>query len=225
MITCTNRHQFKENIFKNFENQNYHAKELIIVLNKNDIDIKEWKKKAGEYNNVKILRLDESQPLGACLNLAIAEAKYDYISKFDDDDYYAPEFLGDIMDCFRCTDADIVGKRNFYIYFEGSKTLAVNALGQEHCYTNFIAGSTITAKKEIFKKVKFATDRVGGSDTQFRKDCIANNFKIYAADRFNYVAHRRSSPQDHTWKITDKEWLKSCKIVGKIANYKDYVTV
>ncbi|KJF28215.1 hypothetical protein TZ02_05890 [Clostridium aceticum] len=225
MITCTNRHQFKENIFGNFHNQKYDIKELIIVLNKNDIDISEWKKKASQYNNIKILRLDESQPLGACLNFAISEAKYSYISKFDDDDYYAPEYLGDIMDCFKYTDADIVGKGSFYIYFEESKTLAVNSLSRENCYTNFIAGSTITAKKEVFEKVKFVTDRVGGSDTQFKKDCIANHFKIYTADRFNYVAHRRPNAQEHTWKIADKEWLKTCKIIGKVSDYKGHVTV
>lgn len=225
IITATNRQDFFDNIFQNFERQRYKIKELIIVLNNNKINTEEWNKRAQLYHNVKILQLDENQPLGACLNLGISKSKYDYISKFDDDDYYGAEYIGDLMDCFKYTDAHIVGKRSFYIYFEESKTLAINTLNRQHCYTNFIAGSTITAKKEIFKKIKFATDRESGSDTQFRKDCIANNYKIYAADRFNYVACRRPDLKNHTWKITDNEWLKSCKIIGKTSKYKNYATV
>ncbi|MBM7615471.1 glycosyltransferase family protein [Alkaliphilus hydrothermalis] len=222
IVMGTNRQYYMDNVFSNFDMQNYKNKEMIVVLNDNRMDLKLWKNRAKKYKNVMILQLDEAEPLGACLNLAISKANGDIITKFDDDNYYAPEYLGDLLNAFKYTDADIVGKGCYYIYFEGLKTLGLKFEYKENQYTKFVAGSTITGKKHVFDKVKFVTDRQQGSDSQFLQDCSKQGFKIYSTDRFNHVVCRRASLDDHTWKINDEEHLKKCKIITE--NTDDYTT-
>ena len=156
-----------------------------------------------------------------CLNYGVKKARFDYISKFDDDNYYGSAFLGDLMDAFEYTNAAIVGKCAAYMYFENGGILALNAEDMEHRYTNIVLGSAIIIKREVFDKVSWPTDRVSGEDTEFLLQSVRNGFKVYSADRFNYACIRRSSPELHTWKIKDEEQLAKCRIIG---HTKDYVT-
>lgn len=225
IITGTNRPYYMEKVFANYQRQSYAEKELIVVLNDNQMNIEEWNDRAQQFDAVRVFQLDESKTLADCLNLAISHSKYPYISKFDDDNYYAPEFVSDIMDVFHNIDAHIVGKRAYYTYLENKKMLILRFPTFENRYVSFLSGSAMVVKKEVFEKVKF-TPVVRGTDTIFLKDCLANKFKIYSADRFNYVYVRKLEGERTTWPIKDEELLaNNCKIIGVMDHYCSYVTV
>jgi glycosyltransferase involved in cell wall biosynthesis len=224
IITCTNKLDHIDNIFANYERQEYEYKELIVILYNDRLNLEEWREKAKGHPNVAVYQLDEKEPLGVCLNYGIERARFKYISKFDDDNYYGPAFLEDLMNAFEYTDAAIVGKCAHYLYFEDGDILAVKFEDREHCYTEFVAGSAIIIKREVFDKVRFPSDRSVGEDTQFLQDSVKNGFKIYAADRFNYTCVRRPSPELHTWKVKDEEQLAKCRIVCQTKDYVTYVT-
>lgn len=223
IITSTNKLEYKDNIFANYDRQEYEHKELIIILNDNLLDMDEWMEEASKHHNVAVYRVDEKEPLGVCLNYGIEKARFDYISKFDDDNYYAPAFLEDLMYAFEYTDAAIVGKCATYMYFENGGILAVKYEEREHCYTGWVAGSAIIIKREVFDRVPWPTDRIWGSDTEFLRQSVKSGFKIYSADRFNYVAVRRSSAELHTWKVKDEELLAKCRVVCYAQDYTTQV--
>jgi len=222
VITSTIRPEFIENVFENYNRQTYQKKEFIIVLNKNSMDIKEWEKKAKQYKNVRVFQLDESVSFGQCYNFCVGKSKYDYIAPFDDDDYYAPNYLNDIVEAFQTSKADVVGKKARYIYFESSGTLALTGLKKENCFVDHIDGPTLSFNKKIFDKVQF-TDQPIGVDGQFCKDCIAKGIKMYSTNRYNHVYIRHASGHQHTWVVSDEKLLSWCKVIGKIENYQEYV--
>lgn len=224
IITCTHHTNNIDNVFANFKRQNYKKKELIVILNNNSMNIQKWKEEAKLYGNIKVFQIDEKKSLGQCLNFAVDQASYDYIAKFDDDNYYATEYVGDLINAFEYTNADIVGKFSYYAYLEGSKTLAVRFPNMENQYTKFLCGSAFIAKKEVFNKVRFIHESVN-EDTIFFENCIEKGIILYATDRFNYVCIRHSSVNEHKWKIKDDEFLKKCEIVRYIQDYKTYVTI
>ncbi|RST76319.1 glycosyltransferase family 2 protein [Siminovitchia acidinfaciens] len=127
IVTSTIKPQFMDNIFENFDRQNWEDKELIIILNKDDMKIERWKMKAGEYKNVSIYQLPEEVTLGECLNYGTEKAKHGYVAKFDDDDYYGPEYISQAMEAFENTDAVLVGKRTTYTYFKKEKILTMDS--------------------------------------------------------------------------------------------------
>ncbi|MTI71474.1 MAG: glycosyltransferase [Firmicutes bacterium] len=224
IITSTNRPNNIDNILKNYERQNYDMKELIIIINNNEINMLNWKERAKEYENVKIFKLDETKTLGECLNFAVEQSNFQIISKFDDDDYYAPNYLTDLVNAFNYTVAKVVGKYSSFVYFKDRNILAIRYPEKENRYLPFVTGPTLTFKREVFKNIKFSNVNKG-EDTQFLKDCNLNGFKVYATDRFNHVLLRKSSIDEHTWKISDDELLKKCEIIAYTDDYKSIITI
>lgn len=222
IITSTIRQHCLNNIFSNYASQNYNPKELIIILNKNSMKIDPWLKKAKQYKNVRVFRIDEKKSLGSCINFAVSKAKYNYISKFDDDNFYAPSFIKGLMNTFKTKKADIVGKNSYFMYFEGSKTLAINSPNNENRYVGFLSGSALIIKKHVLQKIQFP-DMSSGEDTVFLRNCIKNGFRLYSSDRYNYVCIRRKNLNTHTWKANEKALIKGCQFVAKTNNFKKYV--
>lgn len=211
-----------DKVFANYLRQNHLTRELIIILNDNAMNLEEWKARAALYQQVQVFQLEEHKTLGECFNFAVDQASFAYVAKFDDDDYYAPAYLEEVMAAFRTTDAEIIGKYASYIYFEGSQTLALQFPHQENCYVDFVFGPTMVIKKEVFTQIRFAHLNVG-EDTQFLKDCVQKGVRIYALDRYNFVYIRRQNKTTpHTWEVEEKAYLEFCQV---IAHTDDYITI
>jgi cellulose synthase/poly-beta-1,6-N-acetylglucosamine synthase-like glycosyltransferase len=219
IIACTNKVYFMENIFENYSNLEWNMKELIIILNNNRLKIEEWIKKAEQFQNVTIFQLPEDVSLGNCLNYGISKAKYEYIAKFDDDDYYAPAYLKEAMNSF-INNVQIVGKRTYYLYFENKSELFLRFPNRENRKIKMVHGGTIVAKREVFEKVPFP-DLSHGEDKQFFKKCVAAGIRIYSTSRYNYTYFRRN-PLFHTWKPDLGYLFRTSKKIAITTDFKKY---
>ncbi|WP_216828245.1 glycosyltransferase family A protein [Alkalihalobacterium elongatum] len=230
IITCTNRQAQIDYVFQNFQNQLWEPKELIVILNKDDMDINKWKEKAHRMKNVTIYQKPEILTLGECLNFGITKAKFDYIAKFDDDDYYGPYYLRHSMNSFKQTNASVVGKRTAFVYFERENVLALHTPNYENMFITkkllghyqLVKGATLIFKKKIFERVQFKKIHQGG-DTQFIKDCLAHGFQFYSTNKYDFVQIRRSDLSSHTWKEKEESILKRCQIVSRTKDFESFV--
>ena len=123
----------------------------------------------------------------------------------DDDEYYAPYYLTGIMRSFRKSKAALVGKRAYFIHLSGSKLL-LQRFRPEKRFVTILAGGTISYKKNVWEKVKFAKLSLG-EDVRFCQDCRRKGFKLYAGDKYNFCALRRKQHNTHTWKVSDREFI------------------
>ena len=225
IITCTKRPGAMNNVFENYKRQEQKIKELIIILHNDNMDKNRWNEVAGRYSNIKVLQLDESKTLGECLNFGAKHAAFEFIAKFDDDDYYGPKYLVDAVKVFKEVKADVIGKAASYVYFEKDRILALRNPGRENCYVQHIDGPSIIFKKSILSKVKFR-NITRGEDIWFCKDCIEQGIKIYSTNRFQHIYMRHANEEEHTWPIENKKLLKSCKIISKgEIDYEKYINV
>ncbi|EDX67364.1 MAG: glycosyltransferase family A protein [Bacillus anthracis] len=227
IVTCTNKPQFIENILLNYANQTWQNKELILILNKDDLDINYYRTKANRFENIHIFQIPEGTSLGNCYNLAVDKVNYDFIATFDDDDYYAPNYLADLMCAFQYTDADIVGKLTYFIYFEEKDILALRNPFQEYKFlnkTSFLDGGKKIVKKKVFDSVNFR-DVSLLEDVYFCQDSMEKGFKIFSADKYNLAYLRRSNKDNHTWKEQDETILKWCSIISKTPPYRHNILV
>ncbi len=225
VITCTNRIDYLDSIFNNYLRQNYKTKELIIILNNNSMNIDNYFKKATQYENIRVFKLDENKFTSECKNFAFNHSKHDYIAFFDDDDYYGPNYLTQAINAFNNTKADIVGKKGCYIYFESLKTLALLARKKTNIYVDKVSDSSMVIKRDVLENIKFPTTEKSGMDSKFQKICSDQGYKIYCTDYFNYVIHRHNeSKHEHTWQIKDNDLLKQCTIIkNNIVKYQKFV--
>ncbi|MFZ7943327.1 glycosyltransferase [Neobacillus sp. 19] len=221
IIICTNKIGLMENIYLNFENQKWENKELIIILNNDSLKIEDFIAKAEQYQSVTVYQLPQSYTLGECLNFGINKAKYEYIAKFDDDDYYAPSYITEAMRAFETTNADVVGKRTAYMYYLKSKQLRLRFPRNGRKWVTRVHGATLMAKKEVFKKVPFAHISLG-EDVNFLLRCRQRGLKIYSTSRFNYTVIRREDGT-HTWNPRYRYIASTSLRIGYTNDFKRFV--
>lgn len=224
IITCTCKLNSLNTIINNYTRQKYSNKELIVVINNNTIDLNNWTMETEKYETIKIFQIDEAYTLGECLNYAVEQSKYYIVAKFDDDDYYGPEYLLNSIRLFDTTKADVIGKATYFIYFKQSDQLAISRNGKENSYVNFLAGPTLIFNKKVFAKVKFRKLNLG-EDKHFLQDCLSVNFKLYSSDRYDFLYYRQESKENHTWKIEDERFIKHCELLCKINDSNNFISI
>lgn len=224
IICCTMRPSFLENVFSNYNRQSFTDKEMIIILNQDDMDIDRWKEEAKKYNNVSVYQLSEKCQLGKCMNYGIEKARYSIIAKFDDDDYYAPDYIKEAVHTLRTKKASIVGKHTSFLFFEEKKALMLFRDGGEKKYRRHIKGGSLLFYKSVWKKVKFNEQLVHASDADFLRRCKRKDYRIYSSSKFNYVCIRRKDISSHTQKKSTEEYMSQCKLIKYTNDYPPLIT-
>ncbi|MGO4699352.1 glycosyltransferase family 2 protein [Paenibacillus sp. 2TAB26] len=218
IVTATNKPLFMQNLFTNFKRQQWRVKEMIVLLNNDGMNIELYKKQASSFGNVSIYKLPAKWSLGKCLNYGISKAQYEIIAKFDDDDYYAPNYLTEAMLRLEKTEADLIGKNKFYMYFKHSSRLMLATMPSK----NRVAGATMLFKKKLYPDVSFKHLRKG-TDMRFQKDSIKKGYKLAFTSPSHFVAIRRANQKMHTWKVT-KKTIRLLR-AKKIAQTKQYRSI
>ncbi|MFB8377299.1 glycosyltransferase [Paenibacillus taichungensis] len=222
VIACTNRAEYFDRLLANYRRQKYRAKELIIILNKDSMELKHYMEKSKRRSDIRLYQIPEKKSLGQCLNYAVARAKHKVIARFDDDDYYSPYYLNTMMHALNQSKADIVGKRACLVYLESSSKLLLRHPKDQNCHVDQVAGATLMGRKKVFSKVRFRRVSLGES-VGFLIRCKRKGYKIYATDCSHYVIRRRANKSSHTWKISDRKLLaQSIELRGCGSDYKSY---
>ncbi|WP_429131521.1 glycosyltransferase family protein [Aeromonas dhakensis] len=213
IVMCTNRPHNIDLMINNFIQQKYDRKELIVIINTSDVDLKSINEKLSKIKDHKLVQMADSFTLGECLNKAVELSSGDVIAKLDDDDIYGSHYITDAVLALEYSGADVVGKDSHLAYVESmDKTFLIRS--DKDCrFSDFIIGASLIIRKEVFEKVTFH-NKNKGEDSQFLKDCNANKLKIYSSDIYNYITIRSKSLDNHTWKIEDKEFVKNAKFIS-----------
>lgn len=208
IICSTNKVGSTQSIIESAATQTYSELELVLVYHGVDVNATRVRKQASEsgIDHVEIIQAPETWSLGRCLNAAVQRSSGDVISKFDDDNYYAPAFIEDLVLGRSFTRAPIVGKLTHHVWLEGRGLLLVRFPGYEHKFVNFVSGSAFLAERSVFDEFGFG-DRTGGEDTDFFRAAKRHQVVVYSVDRFNYIYNRRASSSGHTWQVAEENFL------------------
>lgn len=207
-VLPTNRTEFLDTALANIARQTYRPIELVLALHGTPLPPGEAAQRARRagLDRVTVITPDARLPLGAVMNLAFEAAAGEFLAKIDDDDYYAPHYLEDLMNAFAYTEADVVGKRERYSYVGAWDCILRLYPGEAHRYVRQVAGGTIVLRRAVLEKVRFPELRVG-SDTAFLRHVRDAGFRVYAADPFNLLYLRQSNRSTHTWQVKDEKLL------------------
>lgn len=221
IIVPTNKPKYMNNIFNNYRRCSYENKEMIVIINNDNINLESYINLSKVCKNVTVKQLKEEITLGQCLNYGVSLSRYNYIAKMDDDDYYGENYLLDQMNAFKYVDADIIGKAAYFVYYEKYNSLGTMYPNLSNKYTPYISGSTLLIKKKVFGKVKFRNINLA-EDINFIRDCAAAKFNIYSSNKYNYAYLKHKDIGEHTWKI---EATALFKISRNITSNKDFLTI
>lgn len=202
-----------ENVLRcieNFTKQTYGNKELILILNNAQFDLGDVRKHTDGIPNVQVLHIEGRTTLGDCLNRGVAAASGNYVAKMDDDDHYGERYLSDSILAASFSDAEVVGKASFFMYFEDADTTALAEVAREHTFTHFVTGGTMFIRSDAAGDIPFDPISLR-EDTNFLHAATQAGCRIYAADRFNFIRVRSDNLSSHADPTPDTEFLRRCR--------------
>lgn len=215
VLCVSNRPQRVRSCLEAYRNQTYPHKELVFGANLDHLD-DEWVERfIAERADVVLLRTNGDYSLGESLNRARVAARGDVWTKFDDDDYYGPRYLEDLVLALESSRAAVVGKGTFYSYVEGRDELYLTPQAPENQFSDrYVHGGTITADRRAVEAIDFLPVR-RGTDSLFLQQCKLADLRIYSADRYNFAYIRYQDPGHHTFDVANQDFLRSCRFVSR----------
>ncbi|HDL1667523.1 TPA: glycosyltransferase, partial [Mannheimia haemolytica] len=159
IVVASNRPYFIDRIVDNVTNQSYPNIEVIVIAQKYTAEqldnLKQKLSKSNKLKNVIVVQNDSDDTLGKRLNQGIKLSKGEYVAKFDDDDFYFPNYLQDMLIPFKFGDYGIIGKKEIFIFLESQNKTFVRYKGQRHLETDFLTGATLVFARDALKKLSF----------------------------------------------------------------------
>ncbi|WP_228386968.1 glycosyltransferase family protein [Ornithinicoccus halotolerans] len=225
-VVPTMRPQQVDHVLDFVASQAHPDVELVLVTHGFELPETELRARAADLgvDSVTVRRASRDQTLGACMNLGVQAASGRYVAKMDDDNYYAPHYLTDLLRVFEYTDAAVTGKWAHYAYLTASGASLLRFAEAEHRFVDLVQGGTILTARSTARDVAFE-DLPQRVDTTFLAKVRRDGGLVYSADRFNFVSVRNASPDGHTWPITDQELLARSSQLVCYGEPREHVTV
>ncbi|GAB2445785.1 hypothetical protein GCM10027187_09110 [Streptosporangium sandarakinum] len=156
---------------------------------------------------VTVVEVAADVPFGTALNTAALRAGGDYIAKWDDDDWYGPEHLADLLMARSYSGADIVGTAAEFFYLEPLDATVRRTDYTGEIWSDHVAGGTILLARDRFTETGGFPALPSGVDAAFLKAAHAAGARVYRTHGLGYVL-RRSVRAQHTWRLPLAHFLR-----------------
>lgn len=152
-------------------------------------------------------RVPEAASLGTVLNEATSRATSSIVTKWDDDDWYGPGHLADVVDVVDALDyagATLVGKAAEFVYLESSDMLIRRDADRAERFSTRLAGGTFTISRDELRRVGGWPDVRRHVDLALLESIRRAGGATYRTHGFDYILMRRPTEgADHTWTADD----------------------
>ena len=218
-IVPTNRAHEVDSVLANLGRQAHDDVELVLVLHGLDLPEADLRARAAEHGvrHLTVVTADSTHTLGACLNLGIDASSGAYVAKMDDDNIYGRHYLTDLLNAVEGSGAGIVGKWAHYVWLRSTGAVVLRYPDAEHTWERRIQGGSMLFEGDVVRRLRFG-DLPRAVDSDVLDRAIAEDVKIWSADRFNYVSVRGDDRTAHTWTVADTTFLTAS---GRLAFYGD----
>ena len=152
-----------------------------------------------------VLTFDQSAFFGDVLTGAARAASADVLLKVDDDDWYSPDAVHDLLMARRFSGADVVGMPSEFVYLQRDD-LTVRRSHPSELFARFVAGGTLLLDRGLlgslgdFRRVRHFVD------AQLLAGVEAAGGRIYRTHGLGYVLRRTGA--GHTWVRNDEEFRR-----------------
>ncbi|WBX78215.1 glycosyltransferase family 2 protein [Tenacibaculum ovolyticum] len=196
IMPTSNRSQFIEQAIQNFRNQNYVNKELIIA----DDGSNSIEHLVPDQENIKYFRLRKGMSLGEKRNFCCSKSTGEIIVHWDDDDWYAADWLAYQVSTLQSNNADVCGLSKLYFYDSIRQEAWLYQYPKEE--KAWVAGATMAYTKNTWQKRPFKNITIGEDNAfvwQEGVSVIAHNYQ----EGFVASIHNENTSTKNT---LDKRW-------------------
>lgn len=197
VVIATVRPHDLENILNQILKQTLRQFEVLLGLHDIELNAKHKaliKKLDARKVRVSHRKFTKSATLGEILTTLCENSSGEYISKMDDDDYYGPEHLRDLIDTALDTNAEVVGRAMNYVYLEplsiSVRRFSPVGIQAVELWTDWVCGGTILVKREAAKAAGWFGKGTTAVDRYLLSHVTENGGKIYRTFGAGYIYRR-----------------------------------
>jgi hypothetical protein len=224
VIACAADPAELDRLIAGYDRQAYADKELVLVVTGEGLDVEQAAQRVGSRPDVRVIPAAGSPAVGAMLNQAVAQSRFEQVAWFSAGAFYGEHFLTDLMAGFAYTDAQLVGKCAHFEYLDAEHRLILKAPDEEQQFVSSLPSSGMIVKRAVFERVRFPDGPIA-DETRALPDWSEKGFKMYSADRFNYVLHRATPAGAPAGGNNNGEHQEPCRVVADTDDYHAHVTV
>ena len=217
MLLVTNRENHLPGIVELLSKQTYPNLELVLLTHGFELD----PHIGAHLTELPFPALTRSVPatlnLGEVLNAASSLAGGDLITKIDDDDYYGPEHVWDLVTARMFSGAQLVGKTLDNIYLASENVTLFRPTYAAEKYANFVAGGTMLISQSDLREVGGWRPVPKSVDLALIERVTEHGGLVYRTHGhgYIYVRHAQDSPVVNTSEVSDSHFRKD--IAGEVA--------
>jgi hypothetical protein len=212
VVLATRRPEKLASALDQLARQSWEALEVVVVLHGFDANLPEVRRAVEAYTGeLQVRSVPAGMIFGEVLNAGVRAATGDLICKMDDDDWYGPHHLRDLVHAKDFSGATLVGAQVEFVYLESLDiTTRRPPLGEQ--YSDHVAGGTMMLGRDELRQL-------GGWRTVHRAvdRCLLQAVQaagglIYRSHGQNYMMQRHSGADTHgghTWNPDDSIFLQS----------------
>lgn len=198
VVISTLRSLDLENILRQMHAQTLQNFEILLGLHDIQLNPKHKaliKKLNSRKIKVTSLNFPKTATLGEILSELCKKSNGEYISKVDDDDYYGPEHLRDLVDAAIETNADVVGRAMNYVFLEPLsitvRRFAPHGTQAVELWSDWVCGGTILVKRKAAEAVGWFGSGTTAVDRYLLSGVTEKGGKIWRTFGAGYI-YRRS---------------------------------
>ena len=195
--------------------------ELVLGLHTIDL-LPSHKKQISALNRRKVKVITEKfskeETLGEILTSLAKSSRGEFVAKMDDDDYYGPEHLRDLLDAAVDTSGDVVGRAMNYVYLEPLqltvRRFAPHGTQAVELWSDWVCGGTILAKRESAEAAGWFGSGSTAVDRFLLSGITNNGGKIWRTFGAGYIYRRTFT--FHTYVTNYSKYLNGAneQVVG-----------
>jgi glycosyltransferase involved in cell wall biosynthesis len=214
LVTGTMRPELLPKCFRQFEDQTYPNKELILIFNGDARAVKQYQSQYAGNDHITITSIPFDFTVGTVLNYGLLAARGEYFFRIDDDDTYGPNYVIDTLLYQKAVKSDIFGKRGSFFHFEGEKEIylrngllpSVKSFSADQLHKNqefVISGCGFAGTVPFLRKYRFPDNIQASVDTGLVDQIKASDpvKTCLLVDNMNMVVERALDIASQTWRI------------------------
>ena len=187
--------------------------ELVLAPHGFDVSVADVQVAVGPDIAVQVLPHADAILFGDVLDNASRAARGDVVLKMDDDDWYGPDVIADLLRARAYSGADLVGMSAELHYLSGPD-LTVRRGHPSERYVRFVAGGTTMLARSTLREIGGFRSVRKFVDAQLIEAVLAAGGAVYRTHGLGYVLRR--NPSGHTWEV-DEAYLLDPKRVAETA--------
>ncbi|HET8969535.1 MAG TPA: hypothetical protein VFN19_00635 [Candidatus Nanopelagicales bacterium] len=154
---------------------------------------------------VEVHNVAAALPFGAGLAQLSARADGELLTKVDDDDYYGPEHVADLVLARQHSAAQLVGKPLSFVHLQDQDRTLWRDTGTVEGYASFVAGGTILISAADLRAVGGWRPVPRSVDRALLQRVLRAGALVYSLHGLGYVYVRHGS--GHTWEAGSDRFL------------------